>query len=560
LRRLYPQGLVLILIAAAYGQSLFGGFTSDDWAMIVGNHEKMGTIAAVPKFFTNSVWAFSNVETSGGSLYRPVWLLWHFLNYSINGEQPLGWHLSSVALHTLNVFLVASLIRRLLPETTAREQYLAAALFAVHPALAQSVAGPTGATDLLLTAAFLAGFSSHLRFRETGRARHVALTGFWYGVAVLSKEAGFVFPFVVIAYDLCLWKVRKDLPYRVYAVLFGIAGIYLVARTLALQAVLQSGSNQFEITVGSVLRLAEYALVYARLLVVPWPIPLYMRHLPDGIAEVHELGLGAVIVAGLLGALFHPRTRFPVLWTGLTLAIPLLLALHGKGQFAARFLYLPMAGGAVVAAAVLSGWSGKRSLAATWATIGVAVSLALLTHNETLTWQNQETWARKVIAFDPKSRIGWLSLASYYLRDKDDAKAIRTYREGMERAVPVAEKAAIAEVLGLHYADTGRFAASLELYQWISEQDGFQANGLLGVGNNYFVMGRYAEAVEAYHRARRFAPTNLLILFNLGLSNERLGREQDAAVYYRQLLRLAPNWTNRQALAQARRFLSETGR
>lgn len=132
LDRVWPQGVVIALIAVAYWYSLFAGFTSDDLAMIIDNEENMGSVKAIPKFFTASVWAFSNVENSGGSLYRPAWLLWHFLNYSVSGQQPFGWHLSSVALHTLNVFLVASLIRRLLPETSAREQYLAAALFAVR--------------------------------------------------------------------------------------------------------------------------------------------------------------------------------------------------------------------------------------------------------------------------------------------------------------------------------------------------------------------------------------------------------------------------------------------
>jgi tetratricopeptide (TPR) repeat protein len=560
LDRVWPPAVVIALIVVAYADSLFGGFTSDDLAMIVDNEGNMGSFEAVSKFFMASVWEFSSFETGDRSLYRPAWLLWHFLNYNINGQQPFGWHLGNVALHTLNVFLVASLIRRLLPETSAREQYLAAALFAVHPALTQSVAWITGSTDILLTTAFLAGFLSYLRFCETGLARHLALTGLWYGVAVLSKEAGFIFPFVVIAYDLSRGQARKGLPFLAYAILFAIACIYLLARTLALHAVLQPGSSQFEISIGSISRFTEYALLYARHLVVPLPVPYYLRHVPGGIAEWYELGFGAVVAAGLLCALFHRRMRFPVIWMVFTLAIPLLLALHDNGRFAARFLYLPAAGGAVVVAALLLGLSSRWSIASTSVVTGVAVLFAMLSYSETLTWQSQETWARNVIAFDPKGSIGWVALATYYQHQEDDDMATRTYREGIEQVAPTSEKAKIAEALGLHFADSGRFAESLEVYQWISAQEGSEEAGLLGVGNNYFMLGRYNDAFDAYERARKFAPTNPLLLFNLGLLSERLGRDAEAAGYYLQLLRLAPNWNNKPALAQARRFLAVSGR
>lgn len=557
--RIWPQALVLALVAVAYSYSLLGGFASDDLAMIVDNEENMGSIAAIPKFFTSSVWAFSNVENSDRSLYRPAWLLWHFLNYSVSGQQPFGWHLGNVALHTLNVFLVAALIGRLLPETSLRERYLGAAFFAVHPALTQSVAWVTGSTDILLTTAFLAGFLCHLRFRETGRTRHMALTAMWFGVAVLSKEAGFVFPVVVIAYDLCQGTAWKDLPMRAYAVLFAVAGVYLLARALALQAVLQPGSNQFQFSADSILRLGEYALLYVRFLAVPWPVPYFMRHIPDGIAEGHDIAIAIVLAAGLLYAVFRRPTRFPVLWTVFTLAIPLLLALHDRGQFAVRFLYLPTAGAAVLVAAVLFELNRRWSRITTLAAVGVAIVFVALAHRETLAWQSQETWAKKVIAFDPGARMGWIALGRYHAQQGDSAAALKVYREGLERTASVLEKAKVAAVLGLFYADNGKYAESLEIYRWISRQKGFESEGLLGAGNNYWMMNRYEDARLAYEEARRFAPDNLLLLFNLGLLNEQLGHTEDAARYYRQVLHLGADWSNVQALARARRFLQAIG-
>jgi tetratricopeptide (TPR) repeat protein len=558
--RIWPQALLLVLVAAAYTSSLFAGFTSDDWAMIVDNQDNLASLAAIPRALTTTVWEFSNVENNDRSLYRPAWLLWHLLIYSVSGEHAFGWHFANLVLHTINAFLLAALIKRLLPKTSAREQYLAAALFAVHPALTQSVAWASGSTDILLTAAFLAGFLSYLRFRETGRGRDLARTALWFGVAVSSKETGLVFPLVVIVHDLSQATARKKLPLHAYAVLFAVAAAYLLARSLALHAVLPAGSNLFQISAEAVSRLAEYALLYGRFLAVPWPVPYYLRHIPEGVAEAYEIGIGAIVVAALMLAVLSRRTRFAVLWMILTLAVPLLLALHDKGHFAVRFLYLPAAGGAVLAGAVLLDLKRQWPRSATLAALGLAVTLAVLTHAETLAWHSQETWARKVIAFDPRAATGWLALGRFHDRRGDGNKAVGSYREGMQRASPASEKVKIAEVLGLRYADERKFAESLDIFRWISEQKSFEAKGLLGVGNNYWMLRRYEDARDAYEQARRFAPTDLLLLYNLGLLSEQLGQAANAAKYYGELLRLAPNWSNTRALARARRYLEATSR
>ncbi len=129
----------------------------------------------------------------------------------------------------------------------------------------------------------------------------------------------------------------------------------------------------------------------------------------------------------------------------------------------------------------------------------------------------------------------------------------------MATDAPASEKFPIAQLMGLHYADNGLFAESLEIYRWVAQQEGFESEGLLGVGNSYWMMRRPEDARAAYEEARRYAPDNLLLLFNLGLLNEQLGRTEDATRYYKEVLRLGAEWDNGQALARARRFIEARG-
>ncbi len=529
--------------------------------MIVDNGENMGSLAAIPKFFTSGVWASSNLNHDDGALYRPMWLIWHFLNYQISGQDPFGWHVANVSLHAVNTLLVAALIGRLLPEISVAEQYAGAALFGVHPALTQCVAGISGSTDIVLTTAFVAAFLCYARFRESGRRRDFAWASIWFAIAVLTKEPGFVFPFVVVAYDVSKGRSWRDLPISSYVILLAIAGGYLVIRAVALTSTLPDGESHFEMSVESLSRLVEYALLYARFLAVPWPVVDYMRHVPGGVANGYDIFIGAVAAAGMVyGVLRHREGRFAVIWMVFALAAPLLLALHANGQFAVRFLYLPAAGGAVFATIFLT--AVKKHWQWVWPSlpIGLAVILTTLTVVETQTWRSQEAWAKKIVSLDPGAIGGWIALLRYHLYLGEVPKATAVYREVMNQDLPVSDKTQAAEMLGLHYADERKFAESLEIYRWISEQEGFEAKGLLGVGNNYWMLRRYQDARDAYEQARRFAPADLLLLFNLGLLSEQLGDASDAAKYYGDLLRLAPNWSNAQALARARRFLEATGR
>src|SRR5208283_3167162 len=128
-----------------------------------------------------------------------------------NAQEPAGYHWINFLLHLGNVLLVYALARRLLREFW--PSFFAAALWAVHPVLTESVTNIIGRSDLLSAMAVLSGFLMYLQSTEsTGWRRLAWLAGLMAvtTLGVFSKESGVVIVGVIALYELTWWKERKQ--------------------------------------------------------------------------------------------------------------------------------------------------------------------------------------------------------------------------------------------------------------------------------------------------------------------------------------------------------------
>jgi hypothetical protein len=166
------------------------------------------------------------------------------------GDQPLGYHLTNLVLHTVNGVLLLLVLRRLLPGLLMA--FVAALLYSIHPAH-HSRAAWIAARDseiclfflLLAWLAFLAGTppramrngedGSRSRWRSLGFAA-ASCTAF--ALALLSYEGATAFPFVLTAMHFLLvldgpWRrrmldaMRATAPYCVILALYAAWWIIL---------------------------------------------------------------------------------------------------------------------------------------------------------------------------------------------------------------------------------------------------------------------------------------------------------------------------------------------
>ena len=195
------QALLPILILTAtlvvYLGTLQFEFVYDDLGQIVTN-PLVHSWSYLPVYFRANVWAQSFVV---GNYYRPIFMVWLLLNYTVFGLQPFFWHLTTVGLHVTATWLVFVLVERLTRDR--RAAGIAALVFGLHPVHLEAVAWVSGLTEPLLAVFCIPAFLAYLNYRERERSpRWLAISLLLYTVALFTKETAVILPALIVAWEL----------------------------------------------------------------------------------------------------------------------------------------------------------------------------------------------------------------------------------------------------------------------------------------------------------------------------------------------------------------------
>ncbi|MGH7812799.1 MAG: tetratricopeptide repeat protein [Candidatus Binataceae bacterium] len=209
-------GGVLLLTALVYARSLWSGFVFDDRAWS-GNPD-VRSWSFIWKSFSRDAWWFMTPHQSPQSAYyRPLLDAWAAVNFHLFGPHPAGWHAMEIGLHLIAawmVFRVASMLAD--NEWTG---LLAAALFALLPANAESVAWPSAVCQPLYAIFALGAFEFYLRSFPSPapgegaggrRSQMLAISLALFTGALLTYEAAVLLP-LLIAVHAFLFSEIADL-------------------------------------------------------------------------------------------------------------------------------------------------------------------------------------------------------------------------------------------------------------------------------------------------------------------------------------------------------------
>ncbi|MBI5071154.1 MAG: tetratricopeptide repeat protein [Deltaproteobacteria bacterium] len=232
-----PLGAALLAAAVAlavYAPTVEHGFAFDDLPEVVDN-DSVRSLAAVPRMFAQAAWAGSGEDNP---IYRPLTTATYALNHAIGGLAPAGFHLGNVLLHALVAALVVLLASRLgLPLAGAG---MAGLLFAVLPVHAEAVANVAGRKDLLAAAFLLGALLLHPRALRGSLAAAAGVV-LLLGAAMFSKESGVVGIGLLAARDLVLgredWRRAPRRSAGLFALYAAATALYLLARKAAVGTV-----------------------------------------------------------------------------------------------------------------------------------------------------------------------------------------------------------------------------------------------------------------------------------------------------------------------------------
>ncbi|XP_026835157.1 transmembrane and TPR repeat-containing protein CG31690 [Drosophila erecta] len=168
-----------------YLNTLNAGFVYDDRRAILANGDVTGA-RPLANLWRNDFWGTPLMDSGSHGSWRPLCVLSFRLNFLAGGMAPMGYHLVNVMLHCVATCLVVLVATTLLPS---RMGVLAAgALFAVHPAHTEAVAGLVGRADLAACVCYLLVYLSYRRHMLNREWGSLILTIVLALAALLCKE------------------------------------------------------------------------------------------------------------------------------------------------------------------------------------------------------------------------------------------------------------------------------------------------------------------------------------------------------------------------------------
>ena len=200
--------LLLLLIMSVYWPGISNRAVnfSEDFDRIVAN-PALGRTDSLRAAFSRD---YLLVFRDGG--YRPLAGLAYSFVYRSFGPYVPGFNgLKALTLWGSASFVLLLGLRFLGSPPAA---FLAASLYALHPANACSFGCASFLPDFFVCFFVLLSFCFHLRLRDTGRPRWMVLAAGSFALALLSKETAIVLPLLVLVHDVVFRSFRKELDAR----------------------------------------------------------------------------------------------------------------------------------------------------------------------------------------------------------------------------------------------------------------------------------------------------------------------------------------------------------
>ncbi len=446
--------------------------------------------------------------------YPPLPVISHSLDYLFWRLNPVGYHITDLLIYALVVLVFFLLCGEMIGKVEAA--LAAAALFAVHPLHAESVAWLSSRKDGLGMLFYLLSFLAYVRSRERRGGGLFSLSVCFYLCTICSKPLMITLPLALILYDV-LGNGRRiglgrsiphKFPYALPLLPIAIATIFLDPHR-DLRFVYHGGSIY-----GTMRAMCVVLGDYIRMLVLPVDLSsLYLVELPSRATEIRCLFPLVAIITLCIAAVARRRGKglfsFCFFWGAVSL-IPVLQIIPVNMIKADRYLYLPSAALCLLCGhAAAAGLLRPRFRLGAAAVCAVVTLFAVLTMARNTVWRDSATLWEAVIAHSPESADAYNNLGIVYMRRGryEEAEEMLMQAVNLRSDFPSARNN-LANV----YRMTGRYDEALREFNramGLTRDAVYSANVYIGIGMVYEARGEYGRAIEAYEKAARLNPVYL---------------------------------------------------
>ncbi|MBU1000779.1 tetratricopeptide repeat protein [Patescibacteria group bacterium] len=511
---------LLALVLIVYGNSLNNSFLSDDLAEIVQNP---------------NIGNFNDIFSHGIGYIRPF-LYW--VVFQIGEFNPALFRSINIFFHLGSVFLVYTLFNLLYSK---RLSFLVACLFAVHPAISETVVWISGGMYTQYGFFFLLSFVLYLSSRERISLYWLSVTAYFLSFMShpqMPLALFLIFPLFEGTFGNLKKNWFKMLPYFLVALVFLLITLSaLPERQTALQTThyQQGGMDNPLITV------PVSITSYFELTLFPKTLTLYHSELSFGKTEFAGRFLITLAFFATL-AISYRKNKFIFFWLSFFLItlLPTLNPFRLNWLVAERYLYIPIIGILAIVGLGFDKLISSAKLRQTgyilFAITIILFSLRTVVRNTD--WKNQDNLWIATGKTSPSSPNTHNNLGDVYGRQGDKLAALQEFQKAIELKPDYGDA---YHNLANTYGELGQLDKALENYQNALKFNPNLWQSYQNTAAVYFEQKKYDLALLNFQKAVQMNPGNLPLQNAIGIVYLSMGDKDKARDIFQQLLNIDPN-------------------
>ncbi len=535
-------GFLLLAVALVFGQTIRHEFVNfDDDPYVYEN-------PVVQKGLTLGGFRWALTYGKIGHWHPLTWLS-HMLDCQLYGLKAGGHHLTNVLLHAASVILLFLVLWRMTGFLW-RSAFVAA-VFAVHPLRAESVAWVAERKDVLSGLFFMLTIGAYVRYvrRPTSMVRYGTVALF-FALGLLSKNMLVTLPFLLLLLDY--WPLNRISDFNPRILLRLVAEkwplfalsvascviTFLVPEKVATGERLSLALRMENAVVSYVIYL--WQMIYPSGLAVLYPNPI--SHLP-----FWKVGGALGLLLAVSGVIFAFRRKHPYLIVGWLWYLGMMVPVIGIVQIshyahADRYTYIPQIGLYLMltwmAANLCAGWQHRRVILGGFSAITLS-ALIYCAHTQVSYWRNSESLWTHTLACTADNYLAHNNLGIALAgRGQIDA-AVAHYRKALEIKPDYPDA---HNNLGAALAGRGQIDAAVAHYRKALEIKPDDAKAYTNLGVIMAGHGQIDAAIAHYQKALEIKPDSAEAYYNLGVALARRGQVDAAIAHYQKALEIKPDF------------------
>lgn len=423
-------GIITLLIAAAYSNTIHVPIIFDDYATLVENTH----IHSLSSFID-----LISPPLNRGLGWRPFANISFALSYALSGLDPWAHHLFSIAIHScaaLALFFViketlkAKPLDHLFNKDATMVAGFIAIIWAIHPVQTQTITYISQRTEALMGMMYLITLYTFIRGTKINDTRWYILSVTCCTLGIMSKEVMITAPVVILVYDRTFlagtFKDALKLRRKIYASLcLSWIPFFLILKTIKRQAV---GYGMGVTWYTYALTECKAVITYLRLCI--WPNPLVFDRGAHFLHTAYEaipyaLPLGLLLIATVYTLIRKPTLGFLGAWFFIILSPTSSVVPVAEVPIAENRIYLPLVAVVCLIVTGIYFFLGKKTLIILCPII--IISCLLITTLRNTDYISSISIWKDTVAKDPTNTRALNNLGYLMLNQKEQRKEAESY-------------------------------------------------------------------------------------------------------------------------------------